>query len=181
LDLDYLWQQQFQNPLEAIDNAIDAIQSRCGFYNYEIAQSPLPVISCQQAANLNSQTILAIMAEQPPIINFIQPNSTIGNNYVAGGSNINIQQNVKNVTEQDRAELQALLIQLAHTYPITTETQKQTFIKKFLERIESTPGSVKVLLAGGIEWLKIIHPAVGIPIEMLRRLYQAVEERHNQA
>jgi HEAT repeat protein len=36
--LDYLWQQQLQNPLEAIDIAIAAIQSRCGFYNYEIYQ-----------------------------------------------------------------------------------------------------------------------------------------------
>ncbi|MEG3898043.1 HEAT repeat domain-containing protein [Microcoleus sp. SVA1_B6] len=159
--------------------AVAAIQSRCGFYNYEIAQSPLPVISCPQAANFNSQTIVAIMTDKQPII-FNQPNSTIGNSYAAEGSHVNIQQNVKNVTEQDRTELEGLLIQLAQTYPITTETQKQTFIEKFLERIESTPGSVKVLLAGGIEWLKIIHPAVGIPIEMLRRLYQAVEERHNQ-
>jgi HEAT repeat protein len=180
LDLNYLWQQQFQNPLEAIDIAIEAIQSRCGFYNYEIAQSPLPVISCLQAANFNSQARVTIVTEQQPTINFIQPNSTIGNNLAAEGSNVKIQQNVQNVTEQNRTELQALLIQLAQTYPVNTEPQKQTFIQKFLERIESTPGSVKVLLAGGIEGLKILHPAVGIPIEMLRRLYQAVEERHNQ-
>ncbi len=38
LHLDYLCQQQSQNPLEAIDIAIAAIQSRCGFYNYEIYQ-----------------------------------------------------------------------------------------------------------------------------------------------
>ncbi|MCY7385769.1 MAG: HEAT repeat domain-containing protein [Microcoleus sp. CAN_BIN18] len=161
--------------------AIAAIQSRCGFYNYEIAQSPLPVISCLQAANFYSPTILAIiMTDQQPIINFNQPNSNIGNNYAAEGSNIKIQQNVQNVTEQDRTELQALLIQLAQTYPITNEPEKQTFIQKFLERIESTPASVKVILAGGIEWVKIIDPAVGIPIEMLRRLFQAVQERHNQ-
>jgi len=180
LDLNYLWQQQFQNPLEAIDIAIEAIQSRCGFYNYEIAQSPLPVISCLQAANFNSQARVTIVTEQQPTINFIQPNSTIGNNLAAEGSNVKIKLNVQNVTEQNRTELQALLIQLAQTYPVNTEPQKQTFIQKFLERIESTPGSVKVLLAGGIEGLKILHPAVGIPIEMLRRLYQAVEERHNQ-
>jgi HEAT repeat protein len=36
LHLDYLWQQQSQNPLEAIDIAIAAIQSRCQFYNYDI-------------------------------------------------------------------------------------------------------------------------------------------------
>jgi hypothetical protein len=165
-----------ERPLEAIG----AIQSRCGFYNYEIAQSPLPVISCPQLADFNSQTTLTIMTNQPPIINFNQPNPTIGVNYAADGSNVKFQQNVQNVTEQNRTELQTLLIQLAQTYPVNTEPQKQTFIQKFLERIESTPDLVKVLLVGGIEWVKIIDPAVGIPIEMLRRLYQAVEERYNQ-
>ena len=121
------------------------------------------------------------MTNQPPIINFNQSNPTIGVNYAADGSNVKFQQNVQNVTEQNRTELQTLLIQLAQTYPVNTEPQKQTFIQKFLERIESTPDLVKVLLVGGIEWVKIIDPAVGIPIEMLRRLYQAVEERHNQA
>lgn len=180
LNLDYLWQQQSQNPLEAIDIAIASIQSRCGFYNYEIVQSPLPPV--RETVGFNLSTLgVTIMTDKPPIINFNQPNSTIGNNYAAEGSNIKIQQNIQNVTEQDHTELQALLIQLAQTYPITTEHEKHTFIQKFVERIESTPASIKVLLAGGIEGLKILHPAVGIPIEMLRRLYQAVEERHNQA
>jgi len=173
-------EEQSSDLLNYILNKIFSTQSRCQFYNYEIAQSPLPVISCLQAANFNSQARVTIVTDQQPTINFIQPNSTIGNNLAAEGSNVKIQQNVQNVTEQNRTELQALLIQLAQTYPVNTEPQKQTFIQKFLERIESTPGSVKVLLAGGIEGLKILHPAVGIPIEMLRRLYQAVEERHNQ-
>ena len=34
--LSQLWQQQRRRPLEAIDSAIAAIQSRCGFYNYKI-------------------------------------------------------------------------------------------------------------------------------------------------
>jgi len=172
-------EEQSSDLLNYILNKIFSTQSRCQFYNYEIAQSPLPVISCQQLADFNSQTRLTIMTDKQPIV-FYQPNSTIGNSYAAEGSNINIQQNVQNVTEQYRTELQTLLIQLAQTYPVTTEPQKQTFIQKFLERIESTPDLVKVLLVGGIEWVKTIDPAVGIPIEMLRRLYQAVEERHNQ-
>jgi HEAT repeat protein len=172
-------EEQSSDLLNYILNKIFSTQSRCQFYNYEIAQSPLPVISCQQLADFNSQTRLTIMTDKQPIF-FYQPNSTIGNSYAAEGSNINIQQNVQNVTEQNRTELQTLLIQLAQTYPVNTEPQKQTFIQKFLERIESTPDLVKVLLVGGIEWVKIIDPAVGIPIEMLRRLYQAVEERYNQ-
>jgi hypothetical protein len=173
-------EEQSSDLLNYILNKIFSTQSRCQFYNYEIAQSPLPVISCLQAASFNSQARVTIVTDQQPIINFIQPSSTIGNNFAAEGSNIKIQQNVQNVTDQDRTKLQALLIQLAQTYPVNTEPQKQTFIQKFLERIESTPDLVKVLLVGGIEWVKIIDPAVGIPIEMLRRLYQAVEERHNQ-
>jgi len=179
LHLPYLWQQQSRNPLEAIGTAIAAIQSRCQFYNYDIAQSPPPAV--RETAGFNLSTLgVTIMTDKQPIVNFNQPNSTIGINYAAEGSNVKFQQNVKNVTEQDRAELQALLIQLAQTYPITTEPQKQTFIQKFLERIESTPGLVKVLLAGSIEGLKILCPPAGIPIEMSRRLYQAVQERHSQ-
>ena len=34
-----LWQQQTRRPLEAIDGAIVAIQSRCGFYNHEVMES----------------------------------------------------------------------------------------------------------------------------------------------
>lgn len=42
LHLDYLWEQQSQNPLEAIDIAIAAIRSRCQFYNYDITQLSPP-------------------------------------------------------------------------------------------------------------------------------------------
>ncbi|MEP0877422.1 NACHT domain-containing protein [Funiculus sociatus GB2-M2] len=159
------------------------IQSRCQFYNYEIAQSPPPAV--RETTDFDLSTLgVTIMTDKQPIVNFNQHNPTIGVNYAAEGSNIKFQQNVKNVTEQDLAEaaqkIQALLNQLAQTYPITTEPQKQTFIQKFLELIESTPDLTKVLLAGGIEWLKILCPPAGIPIEMSRRLYQAVQERHNQ-
>jgi hypothetical protein len=38
LHLNDLWHQQLRNPLESIGTTIAAIQSRCGFYNYEIYQ-----------------------------------------------------------------------------------------------------------------------------------------------
>ena len=159
--------------------AIATIQSRCQYYNYDITQSLLPLV--QEAAIFILQTLeVTIMTDKQPIINFSQPNSTIGVNYAGDGSNVKFQQNVKNVTEQDRTELQALLIQLAQTYPITTEAQKQTFIQKFLERIESTPGFIKVIFAGGMELLKIICPPAGIPVEMTRSLYEGVKERYSQ-
>ncbi len=172
-----------QRFIRDIFELILSIQSRCQFYNYEIAHSPPPKV--RETADFNLSTLgVTIMTDKQPIVNFTQHNPTIGVNYAAEGSHIKFQQNVKNVTEQDLAEaaqkIQVLLNQLAQTYPTTTEPQKQTFIQKFLELIESTPDLSKVLLAGGIEWLKILCPPAGIPIEMSRRLYQAVQERHSQ-
>lgn len=120
--------------------------------------------------------------------NFDQRGATIGVNVANEGSNIKFIQHARqniNISEQDLAEsaqkIQALLNQLAQAYPITTEQQQQTFIQKFLEQVESTPDLIQVFLAGGIEGLKILCPPVGIPIEVLRRLYEVVKERHNKA
>jgi HEAT repeat protein len=164
-------------------DTISRIQSRCQFYNYDIAQSPPSAV--RETANFCLSTLgVTIMTDKQPIVNFTQYNPTIGVNNAAEGSNIKFKQNVKNVTEQDLAEaaqkIQALLNQLAQTYPPTTEPQKQTFIQKFLERLESTPDLIKVLLAGGIEGLKILCPPAGIPVEMARNLYEVVQKRHTQ-
>ena len=99
-------------------------------------------------------------------------------------SNIKFQQNI-NITEQDLAiaaqKIQAILNQLAQTCPTTTEIQKQDFIHKSLERIESTPDLIKVIVAGGIEWFKSLFPPAGILIEMSRSIYEAVKKRHNHS
>lgn len=118
--------------------------------------------------------------------NFDQRGATIGVNVASEGSNIRFIQHARqniNIAEQDLADaaqkIQVLLEQLAHSYPVTNEQQQQTFIQKFLERIESTPDLIKVVLAGGIEGLKILCPPAGIPIEVLRRLYGLVQEKYN--
>ncbi|AMA10258.1 hypothetical protein AWQ23_13525 [Picosynechococcus sp. PCC 73109] len=120
--------------------------------------------------------------------NFDQRGATIGVNVANKDSNIKFIQHARqniNISEQDLAEsakkIKALLNQLAQDYPITTEQQQQTFIQKFLEQVESTPDLIQVFLAGGIEGLKILCPPVGIPIEVLRRLYEVVKERNNKA
>lgn len=163
-------------------DAITAIQTRCKFYNYEIAQSSRPALP--NAEYLNSLQGLTIMTDKQPIINFNQSNATVGVNYAAENSNIKFQQNVKNISEQDLGEaakkIQSLLNQLAQTYPPTTEPQQQTFIQKFIEQLESTPDLIKVILAGGIEGVKILCPTAGIPIEMSRRLYEAVQKHYSQ-
>ncbi|MGB5961203.1 MAG: HEAT repeat domain-containing protein [Coleofasciculaceae cyanobacterium] len=181
--LSTLWQQQIRLFQEDIVETIASIQSRCQFYNYEIAQSSRP--AAPKAEYSNSPQGFTIMTDKQPIINFNQSNATVGVNYAAENSNIKFQQNVKNISEQDLAEaakkIQSLLSQLAQTYSHTTESQQQTFIQKFIAQLESTPDLIKVILAGGIEWLKILCPPTGIPIEMSRSLYEAVQKRDSQA
>lgn len=57
-----LWRQQTQRPLEAIDSTIAAIQSRCGFYNYNITQFSLPVVA-QSSISPQSSTSVTINIE----------------------------------------------------------------------------------------------------------------------
>jgi HEAT repeat protein len=165
--------------------AIAAIQSRCQFYNYEIAQCSPPELP-DANGNIENKLIQAIF-NMTNNFNFDQRGASIGVNVANEGSNIKFIQHARqsiNISEQDLAEaaqkIQALLNQLAQTYPPTSEPQQQTFIQKFLERIESTPDLIKVLLAGGIEGLKILCPPAGIPVEMARHLYEVVQERHTQ-
>ena len=183
--LDHLWRLHVQDPSWDLAKAIAAIQSRCGFYNYEIAQSSPPELP-DTNGNIQNKLIQGIF-NMTNNFNFDQRGASIGVNVANEGSNIKFIQHARqsiNISEQDLAEaaqkIQALLNQLAQTYPPTTEPQKQTFIQKFLEQLESTPDLIKVILAGGIEGLKILWPPAGVPVEMARRLYEVVQERHSK-
>ncbi|MEQ8540081.1 MAG: hypothetical protein RIB93_21840 [Coleofasciculus sp. D1-CHI-01] len=112
---------------------------------------------------------------------FDQRGATIGVNVASENSNIKFIQHAKqniNISEQDLAEaaqkIEALLNQLAQTYPPTSEPQQQIFIQKLLARLESTPNLIKVILAGGIEGLKILYPPAGIPVEISRRILELI-------
>jgi HEAT repeat protein len=170
--------------LDYILNKISSTQLQYQFYNYELAQSSPPELA--ENGNIQNELIQGIV-NMTNNFNFDQRGASIGVNVANEGSNIKFIQHARqsiNISEQDLAEaaqkIQALLNQLAQTYPPTSKPQQQTFIQKFLEGIESTPELIKVLLAGGIEGLKILCPPAGIPVEMVRRLYEAVQERHNQ-
>jgi ribosome assembly protein YihI (activator of Der GTPase) len=161
-------------------SAMSVIQSNCKFYNYNIAQLPPPKLS-NEHPNRQGMTSMTTY-------NFDQRGAYIGVNVANEGSIINfVQYANQNIdfSEQDLAEaarkIEALLTQLGQSYPIATEAQQQTFIQKFLERIESTPDLIKVFLAGGIEGLKILCPSAGIPIEIVRCLYEVVRKRHGQS
>jgi HEAT repeat protein len=166
---------------ELVLYAIGAIQSRCGFYNYEIAQFCPPKPLNQ---NINPQQGILNVTNH---FSFDQRGANIGVNVANEGSIINfVQYANQNIdfSEQDLAEaarkIEGLLTQISQNYPISTETQQRTFIQKFLERIESTPDLIKVCLAGGIEGLKILCPPAGIPIEIVRSIYEAMQKRYGQ-
>lgn len=63
-------------------------------------------------------------------------------------------------------EIKNLLAQLQTTYPPKTNEEKQVLVTKFNEEIETNSRVRKILLAGGIELIKMICPPLGIPIEM---------------
>jgi HEAT repeat protein len=169
------------------------IQERYQFYNYEIVQSRFHDINYLKSwlikffpvRLLNSDRY--ILKGRKNVTNiFYQPGATVGVNVANDGSTIAFVQHTKeniNLPEQDLVkaaqEIELLLTQLKN-YPTITEPQQQTFIQKFLELIESTPDLIKVLLAGGIEGLKVLFAPVGIPVEMARRLIEVMQQRNNQ-
>jgi DNA polymerase III delta prime subunit len=136
-----------------------------------------------QETNSISQGV-TIVADNP-VFNIYQQYSTIGVGVATEGSKTSFIQHVKqtiNLPENDLVDaaqkIQDLLIQIAKTHPTTDNANQQTFIRKFIESLEATPELVKVLLAGGIEGIKVLCPPAGIPVEVARRLYESLKQQH---
>ncbi len=78
----------------------------------------------------------------------------------------------KNVSERKQTlvesakEIQDLLTQLKTTYPTTTDYEKQVFVNKFNEEVKTNSRVKEILMAGGIELIKLLCPPLGIPIEV---------------
>ncbi|MBP5972213.1 hypothetical protein HW132_05575 [Brasilonema sp. CT11] len=87
----------------------------------------------------------------------------------------------KNVAEKTPAEaakeIQDLLAQLQTNYPITTEYEKQVFVNKFNDEVKTNSRVRDVILAGGIELIKILCPPLGIPIEMGKRWLETAQKQ----
>jgi hypothetical protein len=66
-------------------------------------------------------------------------------------------------------EIQQLLAQLAQTYPTNTEAEKEVFLAQVDAEIKKNSRLRNILIAGGIELIKILCPPLGIPIEMGRK------------
>ena len=86
-----------------------------------------------------------------------------------------LSQSYPNITETKQQEFINNWKQITRTYPIKTEADKQNFVAKFDEKVRTNARIREMLLAGGIELIKILCPPLGIPIEMGKRWLETAE------
>ena len=73
-------------------------------------------------------------------------------------------------------EIQQLLAQLSQTYPTHTEAEKQIFATQVDEEIKTNSRLRSILIAGGIELIKLLCPPLGIPIEIGRKWLETAQK-----
>ena len=87
----------------------------------------------------------------------------------------NIEANKQSLVEAEK-EIRELLDQLSQNYPITTEYEKKTFVNQFNQEIKANSRIRNIILAGGIELIKMNCPPLGIPIEMGKKWLETAEK-----
>lgn len=85
-----------------------------------------------------------------------------------------LSQTYPKITEVKQQEFIDNWEEMVETYPIKTETDKQKFVAELDERVRKNPRIREVLLVGGIEFIKILCPYLGIPIEMGKKWLETV-------
>jgi HEAT repeat protein len=141
---------------EHIYSIITAIQSRCKYYNYDIAQTPL-----QEAENhadpveytLNELTkAVKKMSDAPKYdLRGAKIDKLIDNIGVYNENNFAPEQK-QNLADAAK-EIQDLLDQLAKTYPSATEAEAKDLVKAMFEEIKTKhPDKWKIL------WSQILNP-----------------------
>ena len=76
---------------------------------------------------------------------------------------------------QSAQEIQQLLAQLSQTYPTNTEAEKQIFATQVDTEIKTNSRLRSILIAGGIELIKLLCPPLGIPIEIGRKWLETAQ------
>ncbi|BDA73428.1 hypothetical protein RIVM261_036940 [Rivularia sp. IAM M-261] len=61
------------------------------------------------------------------------------------------------------------------SYPTANDYEKQVFVNKFNDEVKTNTRVRDIILAGGIELIKILCPPLGIPIEMAKRWLETAE------
>jgi HEAT repeat protein len=137
----YLWQQQSRNPLEAIGSTIAAIQSRCGFYNYDIAQLPPPQRTKdgkRRAEDFLHDTLDTLTQELKKVSE--EPKRIINTqNYFEKGNHNHNHNYANNETlKQQIPEVHQLVHQLQQTHQPTTEVEAAEIIDVEFREIQKT-------------------------------------------
>jgi HEAT repeat protein/energy-coupling factor transporter ATP-binding protein EcfA2 len=122
-----LWDIYCQNPEVYLTRTIHSIQNRCQFYNHEIWQADLTAQKADRQTHPNSdpnaitiQTLesLTIMTDKAPIFN--QQQATIGVNYAAEGSKVELTQHTNSSAQTFEillTDYQQFIQQLQQKYP----------------------------------------------------------------
>jgi 2C-methyl-D-erythritol 2,4-cyclodiphosphate synthase len=98
---------------------------------------------------------------------------SVQGNQIANQS-INVSGQQQSLAEAAK-EIQDLLAQLQSSYPTTSDYEKQVFVNKFNNEVKTNTRVRDIILAGGIELIKILCPPLGIPIEMGKRWLETAE------
>ncbi|MEB3180087.1 MAG: HEAT repeat domain-containing protein [Nostocaceae cyanobacterium] len=167
--------------------ALNKIQERCKFYNHKIYHSPpveeeasTDLLNNNQVINVYPQTLT--MQEPTNNLNFNAPVGAVntGNVQVKGTLNqVGTQHNYPSEQKQSLAEaakeIQDLLTQLSLNYPTITPVEQQQLVAQVDEQVKTNSRLRYIILAGGIELIKILCPPLGIPIEMGRKWLETAE------
>jgi len=159
-------------------SSISDIQSRCKYYNYAIAQTPLQEESNNDIVLSKSQGNTTHMT----IKNDLRGANFGGANIANLGGTVNEQKIVQKNEVQNQSlaeaaeEIQDLLVQLKLNEKATTEPEQQSLVARLIKAIQKTDNLRDMFLAGGLEVIKIVCPPLGIPIEMGKKLLEAAEK-----
>ncbi|MEM8717894.1 MAG: HEAT repeat domain-containing protein [Cyanobacteria bacterium P01_G01_bin.39] len=177
--LERLWKLQLATNEIYISDAIEKIQARCQFYNYEIFNS-VSLSSEQDTQNIPTMPENSSSSKynfpQAQTVQIIESadGDVVAHKYAAQKQNL----------AEAAQEIQQLLEQLAQTNPTIVESQQEEKILKNIEReIKSNPTIKSRLLsalkAGGTEALTqaleavFKNPLVSIPVETVKGFIEA--------
>jgi HEAT repeat protein/Cdc6-like AAA superfamily ATPase len=192
VSLPRLWQMQLvEETNSSFLSVIKAIQTgdRCQFYNYAIAQSDPPPPAVQPAS---SEDILSVLTKIKEVLEAMSE------------SKYNVQTEVFQVIENNYGEVTAkkyasdpaMVEALAEITQIlqklqespSAETQIEEILDAEFKEVERKDPEkwkrwmtwLSIVFAGGIEAVKAVNPWAGIPIEMVRKLYEVYEKNRQK-
>ena len=181
-----------ERPMEAIV----AIQSRCQFYNFEICKSlpttpSVPISPHTALLHIINRTTQATsekinqMADQPKVqMTFQAPvENAVGN--VEGDMIVN---SASLPIREATTKIASLLSNLYQKHPDATDEEILDILTQdFNTMPQQNPQNwqrwqdlFSVFFAGGVETIKLVYPLVGIPIEVLKRLYEIYDRNRKQ-